>query len=118
MGYYSSPIIKYNTITGNESDYSGGGICVVMSSSIIKNNNITENYATDHGGGICVYSDSNIFPANPRPSGWGAGRENIPTGATLVPAEGVEYTIAGNTFLGNEHGTPLDFTEGAHVYFD
>jgi parallel beta-helix repeat protein len=116
-GYYSSPIIQNNTITGNEADYSGGGIFVVMSSSIIKNNNITENYATDHGGGICVYSDSNIFPANPRPSGWGTGRENIPTGATLVPAEGVEYTIAGNTFLGNEHGAPLGYSEGAHVYF-
>jgi parallel beta-helix repeat protein len=118
VGYYSSPIIQNNTITGNEADYSGGGICVVMSSSIIKNNNITENYATDHGGGICVYSDSNIFPANPRPSGWGADRENIPTGIPLVPAEGIEYTIAGNKFIGNEQGTPLDYTEGAHVYFN
>ncbi len=90
---------------------------MVMSSSIIENNNITENYAIDYGGGICVYSDSNIFPANPRPSGWGAGREKIPTGVPLNPVEGVEYTIAGNTFLGNEHGTPLDYTEGAHVYF-
>jgi len=117
VGYYSSPIIQNNTITGNNSDYSGGGICVIMSSSIIKNNNITENYATAYGGGIYVYSDSNIFPANPRPSGWGIDRKNIPIGDPLVPAEGVEYTIAGNTFLGNEQGDSLDYTEGAHVYF-
>lgn len=118
-GYYSSPDIQNNTITSNEADYSGGGICVVMSSAIIKDNTITDNYATEHGGGIYVAADSNIFPANPRLPGWGTGRENIPivVMTTLIPAEGIEYTVAGNKFLGNEHGSPLDYTEGAHVYF-
>jgi hypothetical protein len=60
---------------------------------------------------------SNLLPDDFRPAGWGTGRQNIPTGATLDPAEGEEYTIAGNEFLGNEHGTSLDYTEGAHVYF-
>lgn len=49
--------------------------------------------------------------------GWGTGREKIPTGVPLVPAEGDVYIIAGNEFLGNKQGSPLDYTEGAHVYF-
>jgi len=31
-----------------------------------------------YGGGIYVVAGSNIFPDNPRLSGWGTGRENIP----------------------------------------
>jgi len=117
VGYSSSPTLQNNTITSNQVDYSGGGVCVVMSSAIIRDNTIMDNYAKEHGGGVYVHSDSNVFPANPRLTGWGTGRENIPTGIPLVPAEGVEYVIAGNTFLGNQQGDPLDYTEGAHVYF-
>jgi hypothetical protein len=58
-----------------------------------------------------------LLPNTVRPTGWGTVREDIPTNE-LVPEEGVPYTIASNEFLGNEHGSPLDYTEGAHVYFD
>ena len=119
VSWNSSPVIQKNTITGNEVNNSGGGICVVISSAIIKDNIINGNYAAENGGGIYVAADSNIFPASPRLSGWGAGRENIPevVMTTLLPIEDSEYTIAGNKFLGNKHGDPLNYTEGAHVYF-
>jgi len=70
------------------------------------------------GGGICVWQNSNLLPDDFRPIGWGTGRQNIPTGATLDPAQGEEYTIAGNEFLGNKHGQPSNYSEGAHVYFN
>ena len=114
----SSPAITGNTITYNTGGVSGGGISVYDSSPIITGNTITYNQAGyGGGGGIFVYPNSNLQPDDFRPAGWGTSRENIPTGATLDPAEGEEYTIAGNEFLGNEHGTSLDYTEGAHVYF-
>ena len=118
---YSSPTIVDNIINDNvatgRTGY-GGGICVWMGSSpTIKGNTLNNNNADIIGGGIFVYSSSNLLPTTNRPTGWGTGRENIPTGVPLVPVEGVKYTIAGNEFLGNEHGDPLDYTEGAHVYF-
>ncbi|MDD5014223.1 MAG: right-handed parallel beta-helix repeat-containing protein [Atribacterota bacterium] len=140
----SSPTIEDNTITGNTAEYRGGGIYVsscddpnitgntindnnatigggislLNSSSTIEDNTITNNMADSYGGGgIHVSSSSDLLPVNHRPNGWGTGREHIPTGATLDPAEGVTYTIAGNEFLGNQQGDPLDYTEGAHVYF-
>ncbi len=114
----SSPTITSNTITGNTSAGNGGGIWVYnYSSPTITGNTIEDNTASINGGGIFVYSDSDLLPATDRPTGWGTGRENIPTGDPLVPGESVEYTIAGNEFFGNEHGNPLAYTEGAHVYF-
>jgi len=64
-----------------------------------------------------VWQNSNLQPDDFRPVGWGTSRENIPSGATLDPAQGEEYTIAGNEFLGNKHGLPSNYSEGAHVYF-
>jgi parallel beta-helix repeat protein len=115
----SNPAITGNTITYNQALGGGGGIYVDNNSSpAITGNIITYNQAGYlGGGGILVYPNSNLQPDDFRPAGWGTSRENIPTGATLDPAEGEEYTIAGNEFLGNEHGTSLDYTEGAHVYF-
>ena len=113
----SSPTIENNIITNNTATGLGGGIRVVQSSPTIINNNIVDNTANAYGGGIYVNWDSELLPADARPTGWGTGRENIPTVALDDPAEDVEYEIAGNTFLGNEHGTPLGYSEGAHVYF-
>jgi len=115
--YDSSPTITGNTITYNQTGR-GGGIYVSDSSPIITGNTISYNHAGTGGGGILVWQNGNLLPDDFRPAGWGTGRQNIPTGATLDPAEGEEYTIAGNEFLGNEHGTSLDYTEGAHVYFN
>ena len=103
---------------GNSGGY-GGGIFILSSDPTITSNTISYNHAgIGDGGGILVWENSNLQPDDFRPAGWGTGRQNIPTGATLDPAEGEEYTIAGNEFLGNEHGTSLDYTEGAHVYFN
>lgn len=121
-----SPTIENNTITGNTAAVYGGGICLSggldTSNPTIIGNTITGNTAGYRGGGIFANLNRNILPADNRPTGWGIGRENIPIGDPLVPVEGVTYTIADNEFLGNEHGTPLgtplDYTEGAHVYFD
>ena len=115
--YNSSPTITGNTITNNQTGY-GGGIHVYNSSPTITGNTITYNTANKGGGGILVWQNSNLLPDDFRPIGWGTGRENIPTGATLDPVEGEEYTIAGNEFLGNEHGLPINYSEGAHVYFN
>ena len=112
----SNPFITGNTISYNWAGY-GGGIFVGYSNPTITGNTITYNQAVG-GGGIFVNLNSNLLPDDFRPTGWGTGRQNIPTGATLDPAEGEEYTIAGNEFLGNKHGTSSDYTEGAHVYFN
>ena len=111
----SNPFITGNTISYNWAGY-GGGIFVGYSNPTITGNTITYNEAVG-GGGIFVNLNSNLLPDDFRPTGWGTGRQNIPTGATLDPAEGEKYTIAGNEFLGNEHGIPINYTEGAHVYF-
>jgi len=113
-----NPTISDNNIEDNTANY-GGGIHVDHCSPTITNNAITGNSANLIGGGIFVSASSNLLPVDARPIGWGTLRQNIPIGVmvTLIPAEDVEYTIAGNTFLGNEHGTPLGYTEGAHVYF-
>ncbi len=113
----SSPTIENNIITNNTATGLGGGIRVVQSSPTIINNNIIDNIANAYGGGIYLNWDSELLPADARPTGWGTVRENIPTVALDDPAEDVEYQIAGNTFLGNEQGTPLGYSEGAHVYF-
>ena len=113
-----NPTISDNNIEDNTANY-GGGIHVDHCSPTITNNAITGNSANLIGGGIFVSASSNLLPVDARPIGWGTLRQNIPIGVmvTLIPAEDVEYTIAGNTFLGNEHGAPLGYTEGAHVYF-
>jgi len=49
---------------------------------------------------------------------WGTARNNIPTSGPLIPAEGIEFEVSGNIFLGNKQGIPLEYTEGAHVYFE
>ncbi len=118
MGYYCSPTIKGNTITGNATDHSGGGIAIYSGSfPTVTDNVIQDNKALDRGGGIYVSSDSGLYPSNIRPDGWGTGRENIPTGDPLAPAEGEVYVIAGNQFLGNQQDDPLKYGKGAHVYF-
>jgi parallel beta-helix repeat protein len=114
--YDSNPTITGNTITGNESGW-GGGIHVYDSNPVITGNTIAYNKANKGGGGILVKQISNLLPDDFRPIGWGTGTENIPTGPTLDPAEGEEYSIAGNEFLGNKHGVPLNYSEGAHIYF-
>ncbi len=115
---FGDPTITGNTITDNTvTTEGGGGIYVSDSSPIITGNTITGNTGGVGGGGIFVCPNSNLLPDDFRPAGWGAGRQNIPTGATLDPAQGEEYTIAGNEFLGNTHGMPSNYTEGAHVYF-
>jgi len=118
--YDSSPVITGNIITENNAVGGGGGGISMnsYSSPTIQDNIIMENRTTYYGGGIYVSPSSDISPVTDRPTGWGTGRENIPTGILLVPAEGVEYNIAGNTFLGNQHGDPLGYSVGSHVYFD
>lgn len=117
--YDSSPVITGNTITDNNAVGGGGGISInAYSSPKIQGNTIKENKTNYYGGGIYVSPSSDISPVADRPTGWGTDRINIPTGILLVPAEGVEYIIAGNTLLGNQHGDPLDYTEGAHVYYN
>lgn len=116
---HSSPAITGNLISRNVSGQHGGGIYVTNGSlPNISGNTITDNEANYHGGGIYISWDSDLLPLTICPTGWGAGRENIPIGDPLVPMEGFSYTIAGNEFTGNEQGDPLDYTEGSHVYFD
>jgi parallel beta-helix repeat protein len=113
----SNPTINGNSIEYNDAVF-GGGIDVSYSDPIIENNDFIGNKASFHGGGIYLNNFSDLLPATDRPTGWGIGREDIPTGDPLDPAEGVVYTIAGNEFVGNEHGDPLAYTISAHVYFD
>ncbi len=111
-----SSTVTGNIITSNQAN-SGGGIYVIYCSSTVTGNSFTNNKASYDGGGIYVYYGSELQPKTARPAGWGTTKENIPSGETLNPAEEVEFTIAGNTFLGNEQGIPLEYTEGAHVFF-
>ena len=116
----SSPNINGNTIEYNTGVY-GGGLNVSNSSdATIEDNDITNNTAINDGGGIYVSSSSDLLPATARPTGWGTGRQPIPT-IMLDPAEGIEYFIAGNKFLGNEHeysSSDYHYSQGAHVYFE
>ena len=115
----SSPDIINNRIYDNVADYKGGGILVIDNSyPLIKDNELSGNAGKLIGGGIYVSFHCSIFPADIRPNGWGGNREDIPSGSPLVPEEGIEYFIAGNKFLGNKQGDPLDYTKGAHVYFE
>ncbi len=116
--YYGEPNIIRNTITLNTAGLTGGGIDLYYSFAYIIDNGIYSNVAV-FGGGICVGRHSELLPIAARPDGWGTGTDvqNIPAGEPLAPEEGETYTIAGNTFRGNEHGSPSDYTEGAHVFF-
>ncbi|MBP8717482.1 MAG: right-handed parallel beta-helix repeat-containing protein [Candidatus Atribacteria bacterium] len=120
---HCSPFIRNNTIQeniakGHGGIGHGGGIYVIDESSpTVEDNIIRENKSRDYGGGIYVSLNSKLLPDIPRPTGWDTSRENIPTGSPFTPAEGVEFTIASNKFVGNEHGDPSGYTEGAHVYF-
>ena len=114
--YHLNPSIIDNTITDNDATY-GGGINVSFCNPTITGNIITGNTAKSQGGGISLSPFSTLTPTDARPTGWGTGQEKIPTGVPLIPAEGDVYNIAGNEFLGNKQGSPLDYTEGAHVYF-
>ena len=115
----SSPDIINNSIYDNVADYKGGGILVIDNSyPLIKDNELSGNAGKLIGGGIYVSFHCSIFPADIRPNGWGGNREDIPSGSPLVPEAGIEYFIAGNKFLGNKQGDPLDYTKGAHVYFE
>ena len=49
--YVSSPTIRNNVITQNESDYLGGGICCISCAPLI-NDNLIEKNDSYHGGGI------------------------------------------------------------------
>jgi len=123
---HSSPTIRDNTISGNRTDgegatlldISGGGVFVDYGSTLtFTGNTVSNNIAKGWGGGLYITSSGNLLPANARPAGWGTGRESIPEGYPLAPAEGVTVTIAGNKFQGNRHGTPSGYTKGAHVMF-
>lgn len=116
--YYGEPNIIGNTINNNSAGLTGGGIDLYYSFAYIIDNDIRNNLA-GFGGGICVGTHSELLPNAARPDGWGTGTDvqNIPAGEPLDPAEGEQYFIAGNKFRGNKHGSPSDYTEGAHVYF-
>jgi parallel beta-helix repeat protein len=117
--------IKSNTVQYNEADF-GGGIYITQSSPVISENTIQYNTAKSYGGGIFVNSNGALLPEIERPLGWGIlgdqdYREDIPVkegdNGDLIPSMEDEYDIGGNIFQANEHGDPLGYTEGAHVYF-
>ena len=115
----STSVIRENNINYNGANFAGG-IHVQESEITLENNRINHNKASDLGGGIYVEKDSNILPDNIRPTGWGSPgnsdyRQNIPKDDSS-PSEPIAGP-AGNIFSGNRHGTPLRYTEGAHVYF-
>ena len=113
----SSADIKNNTIDANlATTGNGGGICVGPNAVLVEDNTISNNSANGNGGGIYAGQWATLKPTGDRPTGWG-GKENIPVGDTLVPAEGIHYNIAGNVLWGNTHGNPLDYSVGAHVSF-
>ena len=120
----STPYINSNAIEDNTAVY-GAGIETSNCDPQIINNDFINNKAENDGGGVYVNSDSDLTPYDPRPTGWGNSgdsnyRQEIPT-IMLDPAEGVEYFIAGNKFLGNEHEYSsglYNYSEGAHVYFE
>jgi len=119
--FNSTPFVNSNTIEDNTAVY-GAGIEATNCDPQVVNNDFIDNKAINYGGGIYVNSDSDLTPYDSRPTGWGNPgdldyRQSIPT-IMLDPAEGVEYFIAGNKFLGNEHSYPYEYSEGAHVYFD
>ncbi len=144
--HYSQATIEYNDIVNNVTEGTAGGIRVLNSTSVIRENNINynganfagginvqesditlennvinHNKASELGGGVYVGKDSNLFPDNIRPTGWGSSggsayRLNIPKDESS-PSEPIDGP-AGNIFSGNRHGTPLRYTEGAHVYFE
>ena len=115
---YSDPLIEDNIINDNKASSQGGGIYVTnYSYPTIKDNIINDNKAIRDGGGIYVSNNSDLLPATVRPTGWGSGREDIPTGVPLNPAESAAYIIAGNELLGNLHESIPAYTEGAHVFF-
>ena len=109
--------IQDNAITDNTAEYLGGGIEVYYycDNTTIQDNTISGNTAEYLGGGIYVDSYSNLLPDTARPTGWGTGRENLPID-NAEPPEPIEGP-AGNTFSGNRHDG-LQYTEGAHVYFE
>jgi len=118
VDYEVDVIITGNEITGNVAGYYGGGIFVYDSDDITIQENIISANTAYEGGGIHVDEDSTLLPSTSRPTGWGDTRENIPAGTPLDPAEGELVTVAGNDFLGNLHGDTLEYTDGAHVYFE
>jgi len=115
--------VEKNTISGNTANI-GGAIYLNRSLPKIKENTISYNIVNDimaGSGGIYVNSYSRILPDDiSRPTEWGKGRGNIPSTSLDDPPKDVEYQIAGNTFLGNEHSDTagnMTYSEGAHVYF-
>ena len=123
----SNPKITNNLSISTNSALHGGAIMIQGDNSIeMSNNNIKNNQAEGFGGGINVSPGTVLLPDSVRPVGWGSSddedyREDIPVeegeNGDLNPSLEDEYKIAGNVFQGNEHGNPLDYTEGAHVYF-
>jgi parallel beta-helix repeat protein len=100
----SSPTISDNTINGNTATMSGGGIYVRSNSHPTINNNIISlNKATFYGGGLCIDGVSSVKTAN----GTTWPRQNTPPNTEVT-----------NTYSDNTHGNPLDYTEGADVYFE
>ena len=98
----SSPTISDNTINGNTTTMSGGGIYVRSNSHPTINNNIISlNTTTMDGGGLYIDGSSSVKTTNG--STW--PRQNTPPNAEAT-----------NTYSENTHGNPLDYTEGADVY--
>ena len=132
----SSPVISENTIGGDLDNIGntarwGGGICVTSSVSGVKpttiNKNIIKNNKADNfGGGVFVNPNSILLPDAIRTNGWGKlgnpdFREDIPVKESdnleLIPPVEDDFSIAENVFKDNKHGNPLDYSEGAHVYY-
>ncbi len=129
-GFYinnSNPKITNNLSINGNSALHGGAMMIQGDNSIeMSNNNIKNNQAEGFGGGMNVSSNTILLPISLRPKGWGDlgdedYREDIPVeegdNGDLIPPEDDEYEISGNVFQGNKHGEPLDYSEGAHVYF-
>lgn len=98
----ASPLIQDNEISSNDASSIGGGIDVQTNSHpIIDGNTISSNTASA-GGGIYVYSDCSVKTISS--STW--PRQNTPSNSETT-----------NDYSGNEHGSPLAYTDGADVSF-
>ncbi len=93
----SSLVIEYNTITGNSTDYDGGGIHSYGSPTITGNTitgNLAESQAESQGGGIYSEGGSPTISAN-------TITNNSANGGGGIYSKGGSPTISGNTITDN-----------------
>ncbi len=96
----SSPTIKNNTITGNNSTTSsGGGVFCQDSSPTIENNVISDNQAGD-GGGIYCYRSSPMITSNEIRNNSSA--DNNGNGGGITCFDNSSPTVQGNLISGND----------------